>query len=126
MNRNDSEQFAMLFQHDMQAAIALVKQRKLELRDMAVLNALVAEMDTATGRIRVTATHLAAQLGITVPVCVSSLTRLRREMMLARIEDKRSGSAFYVVNPFLIAVGGARRRNYLWKLFKEAKGDDAE
>ena len=112
------EGFVMVHQRDLESAISLVATRKLELRDMAVFMGLMAHMNWRSGRVPITAKALAERLGIKLPVCVSSLTRLKKEMMVARVVDRNSGDNYYLLNPYVASVGGPQRRGLLWAQFK--------
>lgn len=112
------EGFVMVHQRDLESAISLVATRKLELRDMAVFMALMAHMNWRSGRVPITAKALAERLSIKLPVCVSSLTRLKREMLVARVVDRNTGDNYYLLNPYVASVGGPQRRGLLWAQFK--------
>jgi hypothetical protein len=112
------EGFVMVHQRDLESAISLVAARKLELRDMAVFMGLMAHMNWRSGRVSITAKALAERLGIKLPVCVSSLTRLKKEMLVARVVDRNSGDNYYLLNPYVASVGGPQRRGLLWAQFK--------
>jgi len=112
------EGFVMVHQRDLESAISLVAARKLELRDMAVFMGLMAHMNWRSGRVPITAKALAERLGIKLPVCVSSLTRLKKEMLVARVVDRNSGDNYYLLNPYVASVGGPQRRGLLWAQFK--------
>ena len=112
------EGFVMVHQRDLESAISLVATRKLELRDMAVFMGLMAHMNWRSGRVPITAKALAERLGIKLPVCVSSLTRLKKEMLVARVVDRNSGDNYYLLNPYVASVGGPQRRGHLWAQFK--------
>jgi hypothetical protein len=112
------EGFVMVHQRDLESAISLVATRKLELRDMAVFMGLMAHMNWRSGRVPITAKALAERLGIKLPVCVSSLTRLKKEMLVARVVDRNSGDNYYLLNPYVASVGGPQRRGLLWAQFK--------
>jgi hypothetical protein len=112
------EGFVMVHQRDLESAISLVATRKLELRDMAVFMGLMAHMNWRSGRVPITAKALAERLGIKLPVCVSSLTRLKKEMLVARVVDRNNGDNYYLLNPYVASVGGPQRRGHLWAQFK--------
>ena len=112
------EGFVMVHQRDLESAISLVATRKLELRDMAVFMGLMAHMNWRSGRVPITAKALDERLGIKLPVCVSSLTRLKKEMLVARVVDRNSGDNYYLLNPYVASVGGPQRRGLLWAQFK--------
>lgn len=122
MNPKDSghEDFVMVHRKDLDAVIDLVKTRRLQLRDMAVFNALIAEMEPTTGKVRVTASHLSERLGVKLPVCISALTRLRKEFLVSKVHDKRSGSYYFLLNPYVASVGGPQRRGHLWQQFQDS------
>lgn len=110
----------MVFRRDLQSVLALTGQRRLELRDTAVLMGLIAYVDWRSGRSKVSAKFLAEQLGIQLTHCARSLTRLRNERLAVRIYDERTGETFFLLNPYLASVGGAKRRGHLYAQFSEA------
>jgi hypothetical protein len=114
------EEFLMVHRRDLDSVIDLVKDRRLELRDMAVFNALMAEMEVASGKVKVSATYLADRLGVKLPVCISSLSRLRKELLVSKVRDKRSGSTYFLLNPYVASVGGPQRRGHLWQQFQDS------
>lgn len=114
------EEFVMVHQRDLVGTMELVRQRRLELRDMAVLMALSAHVQWRSGRAWVTVKALANQLGMNVSSCADSVRRLQREGQLVRCADERTGGSFFLLNPFVISVGGPQRRGLLWKMFEEA------
>lgn len=114
---NGDEGFVMVHQRDLDSTIALIGQRRLELRDAAVLFAVMSYVNWRSGRAQITAKFIADRLGIKLPVCVSSITRLKREGLLSRIRDHHTGETYFLINPFLASVGGPQRRGHLWAQF---------
>ena len=110
----------MVFQRDLQSVLALTAERRLELRDTAVLMGLIAHVDWRTGRSKVSGKYLAELLGIQLSHCTSSITRLRKERLVVRIYDDRTGETYYLINPYLAGVGSASRRGHLYAQFAEA------
>jgi hypothetical protein len=117
------EGFVMVHQRDLDSTIALLGQRKLELRDAAVFLALLNYVNWRSGRAHVTAKYIAERLSIKLPVCVSALTRLKREGLLSKVADLRTGESYYLVNPYLASVGGPQRRGHLWAQFHASMED---
>ena len=116
------EGFVMVHQQDLDSAISLVGARRLELRDMAVFMALMAYMNWRSGRVPITAKALAERLQIHLPTCVSSLTRLKKEMLVTRVVDRNTGENYYLLNPYVASVGSPQRRGLLWAQFKATVG----
>ena len=118
------EGFVMVHQRDLDSAISLVGTRQLELRDMAVFMALMAYMNWRSGRVPITAKALAERLQIQLPTCVSSLTRLKKELLVTRVVDRNTGENYYLLNPYVASVGSPQRRGLLWAQFKATVGSD--
>lgn len=117
-SREDGDEgFVMVHQRDLDSTIALLGQRKLELRDAAVFLTLLNYVNWRSGRAHVTAKYIAERLSIQLPVCVSAITRLKREGLVSRVMDQRTGENYYLVNPYLASVGGPQRRGHLWAQF---------
>ena len=120
MQSNGFENFVMLHQEEFENVFGLISERRLELRDMAVYVGLISEMNWRTGRVRLTARALARKLNIKDSVCVMSLGRLKKELLVVRVREKRSGDVYFLLNPHFASVGGVKRRGYLQSQFEEA------
>lgn len=114
------ENFVMVHQHDLDSAIALLGQRKLELRDAAVFLVLINYLNWRSGRAHVTTKFIAERLNVKLPVAVSAITRLRKEGLVRRVTDDHTGETYFLINPFLASVGGPSRRGRLWHQFDSA------
>lgn len=98
-------------------ALAALRQGGLQPRDLALLLALIHNLDPVSGRCWLSPAELAAQLGHNQIRGVNqSIRRLRHEGLIARGKDRHSqrhsGRAhFLCVNPHAVAcTGGAHRR----------------
>lgn len=114
------ENFVMVHQRDLDSTIALIGERRLELRDAAVFLVLLNYVNWRSGRAHVSAKYIAERLNIKLPVCVSAITRLRKENLISRVIDDRTGERYFLINPFLASVGGPKRRGHLWVQFEES------
>tara|TARA_Y100001968_G_scaffold242020_1_gene225622 strand:- start:162 stop:554 length:393 start_codon:yes stop_codon:yes gene_type:complete len=123
---NGNENFLMVYQMELQKAMSLVQERRLELRDMAVFMGLMSEMNWRSGKVRITAKALSKKLGISFPVCVSSISRLRKELLVVRVKEERSGELYFLLNPYVASVGGVQRKGYLWKQFVDVVDPDRD
>ena len=123
MQSNGFENFVMLHQEEFANVFGLISERRLELRDMAVYVGLISEMNWRTGRVRLTARALARKLNVKDSVCVMSLGRLKKELLVVRVREKRSGDVYFLLNPHFASVGGVKRRGYLQSQFEEAIND---
>ena len=123
MLSNGFEMFVMLHQEEFENVFGLISERRLELRDMAVYVGLISEMNWRTGRVRLTARALAKKLNVKDSVCVMSLGRLKKELLVVRVREKRSGDVYFLLNPHFASVGGVKRRGYLQSQFEEAIND---
>lgn len=119
----EQERFVMLHQNaDAETVFAAVARKDLQPMDFAVLWALMHHMDRL-GRVRITTSGLAELLGFSVSACSRSLTRLRRQTLLAKVYDRKTGDIYYLINPFVASIGGSQRRGHLWAQFKAALED---
>lgn len=117
---NGYENFVMFHQEEFENVFGLISERRLELRDMAVYVGLISEMNWRTGKVKLTARALAKKLNIKDSVCVMSLGRLKKELLIVRVREKRSGDVYFLMNPHFASVGGVKRRGYLQSQFEEA------
>ena len=116
----EQERFVMIHQtSDLESVLAAVARRDLEPRDLAVFVGLIANMDRV-GKVRSTSTALAQQLGVDPSLVGKSVTRLRRQMMVAKVYDRKTGETYFLLNPYIASVGGPQRRGHLWAQFKAA------
>ena len=114
-----NENFAMVsLQELMGAVVEATADRRLQLRDSAVVLGLVAHMNWRTGRCNVKGTVLAEQLKMKQPDVAASIKRLKVEGLLTRAVDPIKHEAYYLFNPRLIWVGG-EKRGYLFHLWDE-------
>jgi hypothetical protein len=120
---DDSEGFVMMFTEE--TAISVIggmRHKRLQPRDLAVLMALMTEMNWRNGKVEITQRALAEQLGIQETNCSTSIRRLQSQRLVARMRDPRSGNTYFLINPRLVAVGGPQRRGFLLQQFDEAIG----
>jgi hypothetical protein len=110
----------MTHRPELEAVIDALRTRRLQLRDLATVMALMANTNWRSGRIRITATYLAQQMGVRLDDCVSSLSRLKKEMVAVRIREPKTGDTYFVLNPDVISVGSEDRRQHLRRQFQEA------
>lgn len=114
-----SENFAMIsIQELMDAVLEATGERRLQLRDSAVVLGLVAHMNWRTGRCNVKGTVLAEQLKMKQPDVAASIKRLKVEGLLTRAVDPVKHEAYYLFNPRLIWIGG-EKRGYLFHQWDE-------
>jgi hypothetical protein len=73
-----------------------------------------------SGRAHVTTSYIAERLQVKLPVAVSAITRLRKENLVRRVADRRTGETYFLINPFLASVGGPKRRGHLWQQFEDS------
>lgn len=113
----------------MGAVVEATGDRRLQLRDSAVVLGLVAHMNWRTGRCNVKGTVLAEQLNVKQPDVAASIKRLKAAGLVARAVDPIKHEAYYLFNPRLIWVGG-KKRGYLFhhwdELTKIPKLDELE
>lgn len=107
---------------DTERVIAAVSRRDLEPRDISVLVVLMTYMDRS-GKVRMTCAAIAEKLGMKSSMCIASMTRLKQQGFVVRVQDKSTGDRYYLVNPFVSSVGGPQRRGHLWAQFKAALED---
>lgn len=99
-------------------AIDGLKTKRLQPRDLAVLMAVLGNVNWRSGRANVTPNGLAIQMGILRSNCVTSISRLRKELLISRVVDRHTGENYYLINPRVAAVGGSQRRGHLWAQFE--------
>lgn len=110
----------MLSIPETEGVLDAVAARRLELRDLAVLMALMGHVNWRSGRANVTVRTLAKLLNIRESNCSHSIRRLRTERIIARAVDGKSGHAYFLLNPRLGWVGSTQRRGHLFQQFDEA------
>lgn len=119
--QNGSENFVMVFPEELcEKAVLAVKQKTLQPRDLAVLIALLGNVNWRSGRAQITPSGLAQQLGILDGNCRASISRLRKQLLISRMVDRYSGESYFLINPYLASVGGPSRRGHLWQQFKDS------
>lgn len=132
----DSRHFIKTYMPDTSATedrlLLLVRQKRLQPRDLVVVRALQMCMCKAAGRdqgrIKASTAYLAELCGTKIPHIHTTMTRLRKEYLLVRCVNRRSGEVYYLLDPHLFAIGRAQKEGHLWAQFKEAfgRGGDVE
>lgn len=144
LDRERLTDFVMLHRLGLLAVEKLVLQRELTTRAMFLLQAMVARMNTSTGRVWSSASELAAEHQA-VPGCVcSSIRRLRRAGLVVRCtappldelsakerasmpdpasRAPHSARLYFLIHPGLASVGGKTRRGWVLDQFQAAIGD---
>ena len=102
MKATSSPQFVMLQLTDLERMIQSISSRNLQLRDAAVMLALMTHTDTYSGRIKVTAHQLALDLNMQEADARSALARLKKENLLRLVNDKNTGERYYRLNPWMV------------------------
>jgi hypothetical protein len=124
----DSRHFIKTYMPDTSAEedrlLLLVRQKKLQPRDLVVVRALQMCMCKAAGRdqgrIKARLWYLAELTGTKPPHVSTSMARLRREYLLVRCQNPRTGEVYYLLDPHLFAIGRAQKEGHLWSQFKAA------
>lgn len=106
MNPTGRPQFVMLQLADLEQAISLLGSRRLQLRDAAVMLALMSHTDSYSGRIRVTTHQLALDLTMQEADVRAAIARLKKENLLRLINDRSTGERYYRLNPWMVHSSG--------------------
>lgn len=116
----DQDRFVMLHQTvDAEKAFAAVAAKDLTPGDLAIFLVLMHHMDRA-GKVRVAVSTVASLLGYHPNSCSRALARLRKQELVAKGFDPRTGEHYFLLNPFVASVGSGQRRGHLWKQFEAA------
>lgn len=105
---------------DLTRLIELAGQRKLALRDGALILALISHTEAGTGRIYVTAARLAEDLQVTESEVRAGISRLKKQLLLRLIKHRDTGDRYYLLNPWVVRSGKEGAVGLAMKEFKEA------
>ena len=108
-----SELFVKVHPGAITAADLLRGDNGLMPRDVAMLFAMVMEMDPGTGRINLSTGALARKCGVSQSNATTSVTRLKKLGLVLSRRDRDSGACFFLVNPEFASVGTAATRKQL-------------
>jgi hypothetical protein len=112
--------FLMCHVLEMQKYIPYMRDRTLQRRDIALLFTLASHVNTKTGRIKISIEHIAEELEVKSSDIRTSLSRLKKVLLIASYSDKKTGEKFYLLNPLVFSVGGRSKRGHLTRMFKNA------
>ena len=110
-----SELFVKVHPGAITAADLLRGDNGLMPRDVAMLFAMVMEMDPGTGRINLSTGALAKKCGVAQSSATTSVTRLKKLGLVLNRRDRDSGGYFFLVNPEFASVGTAATKRLLDK-----------
>jgi len=111
--------FAFFHLIESKKLIQLLKDRKLQPRDFAVLFVIMTQCDVKTGEIRFMIKTLSQQMDMNPTSFSNSLKRLKENFLIATVV-KHSGDKYYLINPYLFSVGRRQKWGHLLKTFTEA------
>lgn len=95
----------------------LMRDPDLKPRDVAILMALIGEMDPQTGRINLAVSELARRCGIVQSTVALSISRLKKKLLVINRQDRDSKAYYMLVNPDLASQGAPSQRSMKYKQF---------
>jgi len=98
----NTPRFAMLELKETQRVKELVGRRDLELRDVAVIWALMSYTSSYSGRIQVSAAGIAQDLQVKESDVRASFARLKKHHLLRKVKDRNTGEHYYRLNPWMV------------------------
>jgi len=104
---------------------ALIKEKVLSCRDVAVYYGVVERTNWRTGICEYTLAALADELGLSRKYVVNSVARLKRAKALINQVDGFSGRRYILVNPTFSWSGGEARKTNAWKAWIAALKQDS-
>jgi DNA-binding IclR family transcriptional regulator len=120
-HRTGGEEGFVMVQFDgLRMARDLVREGRLQHRDLQVLITLMAEVDWRTGRVPLLVGEIAELSGLHRCTTSSCMARLKREMLVVRCQEATGSGSYFLLNPDLANVGGERRRDLLRQAFRMA------
>lgn len=111
--------FAMFHIIEADNLVGKIGDRSIELRDVAVLFAMMSCCDYKTGKVRFALKTLAKRLNIREANLSASIKRLKKEFLVASVVEY-NGDKYYIINPHLFSVGRKQKWGHLLSLFTEA------
>jgi hypothetical protein len=120
-----SNDFSMTHHEELPRVLHLFAERKLQPRDMVLVEALRSHLSIGTGRVRITLQAVAELLKTKPQDIHSSYARLQRNDIIIRCKD-RAGNRFFLFNPRYISVGDRERFNKLRAQYDKAKATGGE
>jgi predicted transcriptional regulator len=117
------------------SGVALNRDPDLQPRDLAVLMAIIGQMNHKTGRVHETTSSLARKCDLRQSNVALSISRLKKKCLIINRYDKNLCAYYMLVNPMLASVGGPKTRAIARKQFQEEwvgamseeySGDDAK
>lgn len=119
-NSNDKHvAFGLFHINESRSWLHKIKDRRLNLRDIATLFAMMSLVNTKTGMIRFTIKDLASDLGVNPTSLSASLSRLKKECIVATVRGEH-GDRYYMINPYLFSVGTRKSWGFMLQRFKSA------
>ena len=98
----------------------LVSSRQLKIGQLGTLMVLLQYTNPITGRIEVTAAHLAEEWSLSPSRVRLDLSHLTKLQVVLRRRDPRTGTSHFVAHPFIASAGTDARRDLLWQEYLEA------
>ena len=100
--------------------LKLVAGKEMSVSQLGTLMILLQYTNPITGRIEVTAAHLAEEWGLEASRVRLNLSRLAKLQVVLRRKDPRTGTSHFVAHPYIASAGTDARRDLLWQEYLEA------
>lgn len=117
------ETFAKVHQNKGEIA-ALLAERILQPRDVAILFCLTEMVNPANGKAVTTTSGLARKLNMRQPLVAHSVKRLKAARIAVNRKDRDGGYWYFRLNPRYVSVGSAAQRSRHWRDFAAAIQED--
>lgn len=113
------QDFVLCYLDEMKKFLPAFREKKLRPRDAAILFALFCFHNPKTGLCHVSVAHLAETIGSRVTDISSGLSRLKKALLVTTYINRVSGERSFLLNPYLFASGGKKKRAFLRVKFME-------
>jgi hypothetical protein len=117
------ETFAKVHQNKGEV-IALLAERILQPRDVAILYCLAEMLNPANGKAVITTSGLARKINMRQPLVAHSIKRLKAARIAVNRKDRDGGYWYFRLNPKYVSVGSASQRAKHWRDFAAALQED--
>lgn len=115
---NSNSSFVLCHLEELTLIVDSCKNKELERRDCFLLLVLLSHLNHKTGLAHVSLKYISEQTQVNLSDLKASMSRLKKNLIVASHVDAKSQAKSYMINPFIFSVGGKIKRAINYKKFQ--------
>lgn len=111
--------FGFIHLHELKKHEELLKDRKLNYRDITVLLLMMGRCNAKTGKVKFIVKKFAEDISMNATSLSACIANLKKAMLIATFIEE-DGEKYYMINPYIFSVGKKQRWGFCVQKFFSA------